>query len=545
LKLVTVAEMQTVEKEANSLGITYERMMENAGRGLAEIVENRFGSMSDGGIFGLVGSGNNGGDTLVALARLAKNGWRTTAYIVGKRPKKDSLVMQVKSLQGTILHLDEDPNLGNLKTALVEHKILVDGILGTGIKLPLRGKIAEVLKFVKDFLDSSKDRMKVIAVDCPSGVDCDSGEAAEETIPADLTVTMAAVKTGLLAFPANNYVGELILVEIGLDEIDGQLATWNSVKRRVVTADWAREILPPRPRDSHKGTFGTALIIAGSKNFTGAALLAGKAAYRVGAGLVSLAIPEPLHAALAGQFPEATWLLLPDEMGVISGDASVVIVENLGRATAILLGPGFGLEHETERFLSRLLTKDFHDRGIGFLSFPSSEKKRSPTVLPPLVIDADGLKLLSRLPDWQYTLPSFSILTPHPGEMAVLTGLDVNEIQSNRLQIAERFASEWEHIVVLKGANTIIASPDGQSTIVPVATPALARAGSGDVLAGLIVGLRAQSVNAFEAAVCGCWLHAQSGLEAAKLLGTNTSVLAGDLLAAVIKVIGNLERGLN
>jgi NAD(P)H-hydrate epimerase len=163
--------------------------------------------------------------------------------------------------------------------------------------------------------------------------------------------------------------------------------------------------------------------------------------------------------------------------------------------------------------------------------------------LPPVVIDADGLKLLSRFSGWQSILPARSILTPHPGEMAILTGLDVKEIQENRIDMAERFASKWGHVIVLKGANTVIASPDNRTALIPIATPALAKAGSGDVLAGFIVGLRAQGVESFEAAVCGCWLHAQSGLETEKLFGNSFSVIASDLFPAVIKVIGNLYRG--
>jgi NAD(P)H-hydrate epimerase len=534
--------MQRIEQEANSIGLTFDRMMENAGRSLADEIIERYSSVLDGGVLGLVGSGSNGGDTLVALARLAEAGWRATGYIAAKRAKDDPLIQRLKAAHGILLSLEEDPGLNRLKAALGEHKILLDGVLGTGIKLPLRGSIAEVLGFIKAYLEKSQSQMIVVAVDCPSGIDCDTGEIAAETIPADLTVTMAAAKTGFFTFPANNYLGDLTLVGIGLEEEDERLATWRAIKRKVVTSSWVYQLLPDRPRDAHKGTFGTALIVAGSVNFTGAALLAGKAAYRVGAGLVTLAVPSPLYAALAGEFPEATWLLLPDEMGVISEDASEVLIENLGRATAVLLGPGFGLENETERFVSRLLSMNLFEKGIGFVPSPTRGARRVQAILPPTIVDADGLKLLCRVKDWPSRLPKDSILTPHPGEMAILTGLEVKKIQSNRLQIAEKSAAEWNHVVVLKGANTVIAAPDGRTALIPIATPALARAGSGDVLAGLIVGLRAQGLEPFEAAVCACWLHAASGLEAARTLGTTASVIAGDLLESVVQVLRDLER---
>lgn len=544
MKLVSVPEMQAVEQEANAAGLTYGLMMENAGSGLADVVQEDFGQQKDAGVLGLVGSGNNGGDTLVALAALADRGWKASAYLVRARPKEDPLLKRVKDKEVLILNVDDDPGFIKLDALLKEHAVLLDGILGTGIKLPLRGKVAEVLGFIKNALDVQPRSGTVVAVDCPSGVDCASGEAAAEAIAADLTVTMAAAKIGLLMFPANNYIGELKLVGIGLEDREKNLKTWQGIRRRVVDLEWVKQILPRRPRDAHKGTFGTAMIVAGSVNFTGAAYLAGKAAYLAGVGLVTLAVPAPLHAALAGQFPEATWLLLPDAMGVINDDASEVIYANLGQATAILIGPGFGLEDETEKFLTRLLTTKKQRGKIGFL--PSNSQSISGTQsivpLPPAVIDADGLKLLSRIPQWSSLFPDPAVLTPHPGEMAILTGLEISEIQADRIQTAERFAAEWGHIVVLKGANTVIASPERGSAVVPVATPALARAGTGDVLAGLIVGLRAQGVEAFEAAVCGCWLHAQSGLAAAGQIGTTRSVLAGNLLGSIASVISEVER---
>jgi NAD(P)H-hydrate epimerase len=177
---------------------------------------------------------------------------------------------------------------------------------------------------------------------------------------------------------------------------------------------------------------------------------------------------------------------------------------------------------------------------MGFVRSTASSAAEEEVKLPPMVIDADGLKLLARLVDWQSKLPNQTILTPHPGEMAVISGLSKDEIQADRINIAARFAKEWGHILVLKGAFTIIADPDGKIAVIPVATPALARAGTGDVLAGLIVGLRAQGVDAFQAAMAGAWIHAQAGLLAAQQLGNTASVLAGDVLRAVPQVLSKL-----
>lgn len=380
----------------------------------------------------------------------------------------------------------------------------------------------------------------VVAVDCPSGVDSDTGEAAPECIPADLTVTMAAVKRGLLSCPAYNYVGVLRLVGIGLPQ---GIEAYDAIRREVASPEWVRDVLPERPLDAHKGTFGTALIVAGALNYTGAAALAGEAAYRVGAGLVTLGAPGPLHSALAGQLPEVTWLLLPHEVGVIEAAAARIVKENLERVTALLIGPGFGLEDTTGDFLRQFLGEPAPKKKaqLGFVKSADQREDATKSELPPLVVDADGLKLLARLPDWPAQLPPSTVLTPHPGEMAVLTGLDTAEIQAERVEVAERFAAEWGHVVALKGAFTVIAAPDGRTVVVPVASPALARAGSGDVLAGLIVGLRAQGVAAFEAAAAGVWLHAQCGLLAADILGSPAAVIAGDLISALPDVIAQFE----
>jgi len=522
MKYVSVAEMIAIEKESDDRGHTYSQMMEQAGKGLAEITRDAYRHATDRRVLGLVGSGNNGGDTLVAFCYLQEWGWQTTAYIVRPRPDNDSLVSRFLSVGGTLLNIEKDPAYNQLISALETHSLLMDGILGTGIRLPLRYPIAKVLDILRSRLLDMENPPSVIAVDCPSGVDCDNGEAAPECLAAEITITMAAVKKGLLKFPAFKLIGILQQVSIGLPE---GLHTYDAILREVVDSEWVRRMLPDRPLDSHKGTFGTVLVIGGSLNYSGAVLLAGEAAFRSGAGWVTLAVPEPLHPAIAGQFIEATWLLLPHNDGFISAQAAEEVSKNLDKPTALLFGPGFGLQDSSLNFIVRLISGGFN--------------------LPPLVIDADGLKLLAQIPDWWDQLPARSILTPHPGEMSILTGLSKDEIQSSRIEIAERFAKDWGHVVVLKGAFTVIASPDGRTAIIPVATPALARAGTGDVLAGLTAGLRAQGMAAFEAATAAAWIHAQAGLHAADVLGSTATVLARDVLAAVVDVMAEILPSIN
>jgi ADP-dependent NAD(P)H-hydrate dehydratase / NAD(P)H-hydrate epimerase len=540
MKFVTVSQMQAIEKEADSSGLTYDQMMENAGQGLADIIfdlyEGDEGPQKE--IVGLVGPGNNGGDTLLALAELATEGWKTSAYLVKRR--KDDLVKRFSEAGGELL--TGENSFEKLAQAIETSDVLLDGILGTGIQLPLKKDIAELLSEVNNILDGLDEGPLVIAVDCPSGVDCNTGQVADETLTADMTVTMAAIKQGLLKLPAFEYVGDLEVVDIGLPE---DLTSFNNVKIEVANDDTIAALLPERSLDAHKGTFGTALIAAGSVNYTGAAILAGEAAYRSGAGLVTMAVPGPVHMALAGRFPEATWVLLPHETGVIASNGAEVLAKHFERATALLIGPGFGMENTTREFIENLVdgkyTSKKTSQRIGFVHRESEQAEEAKSKLPPLVIDADGLKLLGQIKDWYQKIPGPAVLTPHPGEMSGLTDLSKDLIQEKREEIAVQYAKMWGHVVVLKGAFTVVAAPDGRATVIPVATPALARAGTGDVLAGLIVGLRAQGLGAYEAAVAGAWIHAQAGLYAAGDLGTATSVLAGDVLDSISDVISDLE----
>lgn len=515
MKLVTVAQMQEIEKEADANGLPYAEMMENAGRGLAEVVNDVAFDDEWEGVLALVGPGNNGGDALVALAHLADEGWQARAYLVNRK-RDDKLTKRLLAAGGEVAYAEKDADFSILQEYFDSADVLLDGLLGTGTKLPLKEGIASILEESFAIMDEMDEPPYIIAVDCPSGIDCDSGEAALECIPADLTVTMAAVKQGLLKLPAFEFVGDLALVDIGLPD---DFASFNDLKTEVADFDLVSGLLPERALDSHKGTFGTALIAAGSLNYTGAALLSATAAYRSGAGLVTLAVPEPLHAALAGQLPEATWVLLPHESGFISVKAFDMLPNYLQRATAFLLGPGLGNNISTSGFVERVVSR----------------------VKLPMVVDADGLRYLAQIQDWHRKLSPHAVLTPHPGEMSALTGLSREEIQGNREQIALKYAKEWGHVVLLKGAFTVIAAPDGRMTIIPVASPALSRAGTGDVLAGLVVGFRAQGLDAYDAAVAGAYIHAEAGLLAAEDLGSTASVLAGDVLDSILDVMSELE----
>jgi len=537
MKLVSVAEMQAIEKEADAGGLSYAQMMQNAGEGLAQQVHQRFSNDRHKAVMALIGSGNNGGDGLVALTWLAKNGWEARAYLVRPRDEDDPHLAALKDAGGVTLSIEDDPQFMHLDAWLDASLVLLDAVLGTGFRLPMRESPGDVLAHVAN----SSVRPFVVAVDCPSGMDCDSGEVAEACIPADLTLCMAAVKNGMLRLPAWDMLGELVTVDIGLSE---DLQSLKGIDLEVVLQEDMCEFLPERPLVSHKGTYGTVMVVAGSVNYTGAAYLASKAAYRIGAGLLQAAIPGPIYPVLAGQLPEAIWLVLPDDMGVIHQKGAALIRENLEGVDALLLGPGWGLDDTTAAFLFHLLenkkTKKRH-KPVGFVGDTGSLSPMPDVELPPVVVDADGLKLLSRLEDWPEMLSPGSVLTPHPGEMAILSGMPVGEIQAERETLAGVYACQWGQTVVLKGAFTVIASPRGQTAVIPVASSALATAGTGDVLAGMIAGLLAQGVPAFEAACAGAFLHAQAGLLAAETCGCAASVIASDLLNEIPKVLGKCK----
>ena len=537
-KIVTTEQMVAIEKDANASGLSYAQMMQNAGESIANVVLERVENIEGKRVVVLVGSGNNGGDGLVVGDHLAEAGAKVSVYLTKERTEDDPNLEKIRNRNLLVAIWDQDQGARVLNNMLGSSDILIDAILGTGFVLPLKGTAKDVLAKTAKALDKREQKPFIIAVDCPSGLECDSGKIAEFALKADLTVTLAAVKPGLLARPGADYVGELNVGDIGLSKKQGEL---KKIMHEMPDHYSIKSILPDRPSDAHKGSFGRVLVVAGSINYPGAAMLAGIAAYRVGAGLVTMAVPSPVQSLIAPNFPEATWLLLPHEMGVISEGAAPVLEAELESTQAILIGPGFGLDASTKAFLSRIIGSEEHTQRaqIGFIR-PESQGQLNDQKLPPCVIDADGLKLLVEIESWSTLLPAETILTPHPGEMEIMTGVSKDEIQADRVGAAKTWSKKWGHIVVLKGANTVIAAPDDRSAVLPFATASLARAGTGDVQAGAIAGFLAQGVSAYEAAIAGSYIHARAGEIAALSLGNSASVLAGDVadsLAATISEI--------
>ena len=539
--------MRRIEAAADAAGHSYAAMMEQAGQAVAEAITARR-ETRERSVLVLVGPGNNGGDGLVAARYLAEAGARPACYLLKPRdPAADENFRLAQERGLSIVLAGEDGQRHQLRRLVRKADVVVDALLGTGARLPLRGALAEILASVGQALaerretprrqlttlipssapvlgkgPAERDRPFVVAVDGPSGLDYDNGALDEAALPADLTVTFAYPKLGHFCFPGAGSLGELVVADIGADP-----ALADDVALEVITLEMVREWLPLRPPDAHKGTFGKTLIVAGSINYTGAAYLSGAAATRAGAGLVTLALPASIHAAVAARLAEATYLLLPHELGVVASSAAPVLSEQMEGYDALLLGPGLGRERETVAFVESLLGSGGRRKRLGFAY--AEESEAPPLILPPLVVDADGLNILAQMESWQERLPPGSILTPHPGEMARLMGCAISDVQAGRVTVARSQAVAWGQVIVLKGAFTVVAAPDGRTGIGPFANAGLATAGTGDVLAGTIVALRAQGLGAFEAAAASAYLHGLAGELARAEMG-EAGMVAGDLL---------------
>ncbi len=517
MKVVTAEEMRRIDRAAADTGITTDILMENAGRAVAEETRKLVGGVVGRRVLVLVGPGNNGGDGLVAGRYLADWGAEVVLYLCARRSPADRNLALAVERGLAVFEAWEDDNFKNLDSLLSVSEVVIDAVLGTGKTRALEGVLGEALDRLSK-LKLVRPGATIVAVDVPSGLDADTGAVDPRCPAVDFTVTLGYPKVGLYNFPGAERAGRVIIVDIGIPA-----ALAEGVKTELITAQWARSVLPVRRRDANKGTFGRVLVVAGSINYIGAAYLACMGAARVGAGLVTLAAPESLQPILAAKLTEVTYLPLPEkETGVIGEKAAAIVTGHLPDYDVLLIGCGLGQKPSVVKFVRSLLLE-------------TSGRQRVP-----LVIDADGLNILSQVPEWWQKLGGGAILTPHPGEMARLSGTTIAEVQQRRLAIAREKAGEWQQVVVLKGAYTVVAAPDGRAKISQAANPGLASAGTGDVLSGAVAGLLAQGLTLFDAAACGVYLHGEAGEVVREELG-DAGMLAGDLLPVLPRVIKRLK----
>jgi NAD(P)H-hydrate epimerase len=495
MKVLTAVEMREVDRLTIEAGIPGIVLMENAGHRVVEFLEKRFAPLSNQRIVILCGKGNNGGDGLV-VARQLFTSWACPGGPGG--PPHVVLLADPEDLKGDAaanycmllacgcpVHREIAPEARNAT-------LVVDALLGTGITGPATGRMLGGIREINHGFPLAK----VVAVDIPSGMPSDGGAAAGEIARADYTVTFTAPKVGQVTPPGCDHVGELLVAAIGSPP-----ALYDHIQLSVVEPAMFAGLMAPRPPSGHKGTFGHVLVIAGSRGKTGAAAMTGMSALRAGAGLVTVASAESAIPEIAGHAPELmTESLRETESGAIALNASLQPI--LEGKTVIAMGPGLGRHPQIATLVASIAA--------------SSDL--------PMVLDADALVPVAATP------ARTRILTPHPGEMARLTGKTTAEVQSDRIGAARRYATAHAVTLVLKGQRTVIAFPDGRVWINPTGTPALGTGGSGDILTGLIAGLLAQFPGrAGEAVAAAVYLHGLAGEIGARTLGEK-SLIATDLL---------------
>lgn len=504
MKVLTAAAMQELDRRTIlDAGIPGAVLMENAGRAVADTVARRFSGQFPGPVLILCGRGNNGGDGFVIARHLRTAGWDVRLVLLAERGmlSGDAAAMLTQYLQtGGVVA--EAPAVTQLVAALAEAvdcRLCIDALLGTGFARAPEGVMAAAI----DWLNSQP--APVVAVDLPSGVDASSGAIPGVAVRAALTVTFAFPKVGLISYPGAEYAGEVITVPIG---IPAEVAALAGDDVLLIDAIEARKLLPPRPADGHKGTFGHLLVMAGSLGKSGAAVMTAEAGLRAGAGLVTLACPAGMQQIAAAHLVEVMTAPLVEVDGAVSLQAMEALLELSDGKQAVALGPGLGTSEETGALIRRFL-KD---------------------TLLPVVIDADGLNALAgHLEILDQRRERATVLTPHPGEMARLCGRPIAEIQADRVGAARNFAMAHGIVLVLKGARTITAFPDGKVRINGSGHAGMASGGMGDVLTGLVGGLLAQGMEAGGAAALGVYLHGLAGDRLRPVFG-DAGLLATDLL---------------
>lgn len=501
MKVLTAAQMREVDRRTMELGIPGPILMENAGMRVAEFLQRTFDPLSSQRIVILCGKGNNGGDGLVVARQLhIRLRPRALHVVLAADPAElrgDAAgAFRMLAASGCAFEREITPEMRGAT-------IVLDALLGTGLSGPAGGRMLELIREINTGFPAAR----IVAVDIPSGLASDSGASIGESVCAHHTVTFTAPKVGQVLPPNCDRTGKLHVVPIGSPA--GLFEEDDSIYLSLIEPAWFGPLLAPRAPGAHKGDFGHVLVVGGSRGKTGAAAMAGLAALRAGAGLVTVATAESALPVIAGHAPELmTEPLAETDSGGISSRAfdygrMAALVE---RKSVLALGPGIGSHPETVDFARRLVAE-----------FPA-----------PMVIDADGLNALAGV-RFQPVAPR--ILTPHPGEMARLCALTAGQVQADRVGVARSFAVERGLTVVLKGQRSLIAFPDGRVWINPTGTPAMASGGSGDILTGLIAGLLAQYPTRAELAVAAAvYLHGLAGELGAAELGEK-ALIATDLVS--------------
>ena len=493
---------QLDQQTIKEFGLPGPVLMENAARGAVQVVQSQYPQARSIAVF--CGKGNNGGDGLAMARYFHTQGLKVKVYLTGpgSQLKGDAALQLLLAgkLKIPVDELKEEINFPALRQEIFQFDLFVDALLGTGLEKEVRGLFRDLILLMNEL------PIPTIAIDIPSGLSSDSGQPLGVCTQADLTVTFGLPKVGQILFPGCRFVGRLFVVDLGIPP-----AFYPAPNERVelLESSTLAPLLPKRDPEGHKGSYGHVLVLAGSKGKTGAAALTCLGALRAGAGLVTLGIPESLNPIMEVKLTEAMTEPLPEGESGSLGPAALSKIQSLcAGKKALAIGPGLSTSPGTTSLVQALLKQL---RAI------------------PVIIDADGLNALVDAPEGLKTLAGRAILTPHPGEMSRLSGQPIKEIQADRIRSARAFSRKYGIVVVLKGARTVIADPQGPIYLNPVAHSVLASGGTGDVLTGLILGFLAQGSSLIEAACLGVFLHGQAGAWLARERG-GQGILASELL---------------
>ncbi len=486
-------------------------LMENAGRGTVDIAKALLSKINGTKVVIFCGPGNNGGDGYVVARHLLNAGFDVKTIVLANREKikGDALVnFLILENMGHPLHFIKESFFSLDEKA----DLIIDAMLGTGVKGELSSPYDKAVEWI------NAQKTLVLAVDIPTGVNADNGAVGNHVIKADATATMALHKRGLLFSPGREYAGDISIVDISMPKI---------VEDKLSPKIWQIEgldvqrLLPNHPADAHKNKCGTVAVLAGSKGFTGAAMLTSQAVLKSGAGLCYLASPDSLDIIYESKLTEViTWSLEDDGLGYFKESNFHNIKEKAVQQNAMAIGPGIGTQDETARLLFNLMNN----------------------LQLPLVLDADGLNLCASKINLIKNYPGEMVLTPHPGELSRLTGYKTVEILNNKIDIVKECAKNWNKVLVLKGGPSLIGCPDGRVFINSSGNAGMATAGSGDVLTGIITGFMAQGLSAEHAAISGVFIHGMSGDIVKKEIGT-MGMVASNILNALPLAIHKIQKG--
>ncbi|MCX8044947.1 MAG: NAD(P)H-hydrate dehydratase [Desulfobacterota bacterium] len=486
MKIVTSQQMQELDRQTIAEGTPGIELMERAGKGVFDAIKEHFPEEMGRGVVVLCGKGNNGGDGFVVARHCLVERIPVSVFLLGTADTitgdARTSFERYRAAQGACHELPNDIDCDAIMQQMHHAGVIVDALLGTGLSAPVKGGYRQVIEAINRIRSSA-----VVAVDIPSGVDGKTGEVLGAAVRADLTCTFGLPKRGLVVMPGAAYVGKIVVVDIG---IPSHLIAAVETHEYLLTAEYFHNILPRRRFDAHKGMFGHVLVIAGSPGMTGAAALAGQAAMRAGAGLVTVAVPAVLNPVLEVKLTEVMTLPLPDGgSGYFGMEACAAIKNNLNGKTVLVIGPGISRREETESAVRAVLND---------LSLP-------------VVIDADGLYAVAHDPACLRRISGQVVLTPHPGEMARLMRCATEAVQRDRIGCARTVAREFSATVVLKGAFTVVADPGGDVFVNTTGNPGMASGGMGDALTGIIAGLIAQGLSPLSAAQLGVFVHGRIG----------------------------------